>query len=388
MKRLIIIFGIIICLIATNLTIGPTQASDISDNSPTTKADGTKWRIGYCESESFITYTRTLVAIVKGLEEIGWIDNLAGFDRVAESGDSKAIWGWLASREVSPYIEFVDNAFYNLRYPDIDSEGIVERLHTQKDLDTMLVMGAAAGNLLSNSQHDTNIFVFAASNAVRSGIIESVQDSGKDHVWAHMDEQRFVRQIKAFYDIMQFKKLGMVYEDSDNARVYSAVNEVESLAKEKGFEIVRYHVREPRSADEFPRYYQEVQEAYNKLAQEVDAVYVTIASLESEKMPALFQPFYQHKIPIFSQLGNIEVQHGALMTVSVMDEVNIGRFGADNITKCFNGAKPRELEQSFQSAPVITLNAEVAKRLDFKLPFELLIVVDDVYQTIGAQNTP
>ncbi len=381
MKRLTVIIAILVIsigLTVPSLTMGARPTSVNNNDKPAARADGSKWRIGYCESESFITYNKTLAAIVKGLEEIGWITDLKGFDEAAANGDSREIWKWLASREVSPYIEFVDDGFYKLKDPGFDKEGIMTRLKQQNDIDIMLVMGGAAGVLLSE-QRDTNIFVFAASNAVRSGIIASVEDSGKDNIWAHMDETRFVRQTRAFYDIVKFKKLGIVYEDSPNARIYSAVNELESLAAEKGFEIVRYHVTEPRTPEDYPRYYQEVQAAYNKLAQQVDAVYVTIASLESDKLPVLFQPFYDHKIPIFSQLGNIEVENGALMTVSVMDEENIGRFGADNISKCLHGAKPRDLEQSFQSAPKITLNAEVAKKLDFKLPFELLIVVDEVY---------
>lgn len=382
MKKLIgtiLVLVILIGLTVPGLTMGARQTNDTITDKPATRADGSKWRIGYCESESFITYNHTLVAILKGLEEFGWITDLEGFEQVADNGDGRAIWNWLASREVSPYIEFVDNACYNLRDPEFEQNAVINRLKNVKDLDLMLVMGAAAGNMLSNADHNTNILVFAASNAVRSGIIDSVEDSGKDNVWAHMDEHRFERQTRAFYDIVKFKKLGIVYEGSDNARIYSAVNELESLAKEKGFEIVRYHVTEPRSTTEYPRYYREIQTAYNKLAQEVDAVYITIASLESNKLPQLFQPFYDYKIPIFSQLGNIEVKNGAMMTVSVMDEENIGRFGADTIIKCLEGAKPRDLQQSFQSAPRITLNAEVIKKLDFKLPFELLIVVDEVY---------
>lgn len=380
MKRLMGIVTILVILVGLTvpgLTMGARPTSS-SDDKPALRADGSKWTIGYCESESFITYNQTLVALVKGLAEIGWITDLDGFNKVAANGDSKTIWNWLASREVSPYIDFVDDGFYNLRDPDLDKEALIKQLQEQKDLDIMLVMGGAAGALLSE-QHETNIFVFAASNAVRSGIIASAEDSGQDNVWAHMDEQRFERQTRAFYDIFQFKKLGIVYEDSDNARIYSAVNELESLAAEKGFEIVRCHVTEPSHPEDYPRYYREVQAAYNKLAEDVDAMYITIASLESEKLPELLEPFYEHKIPVFSQLGNIEVKNGALMTVSVMDEENIGRFGADNISKCLLGAKPRDLEQSFQSAPRITLNAEVAKKINFKLPFELLIVVDEVY---------
>lgn len=380
MKRFIALLLILTCCLMNPYHIvNGTQTNTIDSNAPTTRADGTRWRIAYCESESFIAYNQTLVAIVKGLQEIGWISSLPDFYSIASSNDSRVIWKWLATHEVSPYIEFVDDAFYNFREPNIDKEGIVKRLNKPKDIDIMLVMGGSAGTFLSNAEHTGNIFVFAASNAVRSGIIASVEDSGKDNVWAHMDEQRFERQTRAFYDIIKFKKLGMVYEDSDNARVYSAVNEVENLAKEKGFEIVRYHVQEPRSPEEYPRYYQEVQAAYNKLAEQVDAVYVTIASLESEKLPELFKPFYEKKIPTLSQLGNIEVKNGALLSISVMDEVNIGRFGADNIGKCLLGAKPRDLEQSFQSAPKITLNSEVAKKMGFKLPFELVIVLDEVY---------
>ena len=385
MKKAIVILGLLLgCLFAFFLATCSGQPAGTGTGVQATKPEGARWRFGYCESEYFHTYNTTLVALVYGLEELGWSENLEGFDQVADS-DSTAIWSWLSSHRVSPYIEFVGDAFYNLREASFDGPALINRLQGQKDLDLLLVMGAAAGILLSNADHDTNVFVFAASNAVKSGIIASVEDSGRDNVWAHMDEQRFVRQTKAFYDAVKFEKLGMVYEDSANARVYSAVNEVESLAAEKGFEIVRYHVREPRSPEEYPGYYREVAEAYRKLAEQVDAVYVTIASLESEKLPELFQPFYDHKIPVFSQLGNIEVENGALLTVSVMDEINIGRFGADNISKCLLGARPRKTEQSFQSAPRITINAEVAKMLDFKFPFELVIVLDEAYQTIGAQ---
>lgn len=377
-KFTVILLLLTCCCLIPNPAVVSSQAN-AADSTPRARADGSKWRIAYCESESFITYSQTLTAIVKGLQETGWITVLPDFEDIASSNDSRLIWKWLAAHNISPYLEFVDDAFYNLRDPEINKAELIKRLNNPRDINLMLAMGGSAGVFLSNAELKGNIFVFAASNAVRSGIIASVQDSGKDNVWAHMDEQRFERQTRAFYDIIKFKKLGMVYEDSDNARIYSAVNEVEQLAEEKGFEIVSYHVQEPRTPEEFPRYYQEVQAAYNELAGQVDAVYVTISSLESNKLPELFEPFYEKKIPIFSQLGNIEVENGALFSISVMDTVNIGRFGADNIGKCLLGAKPRDLEQSFQSAPKIILNRKVAKKIEFKLPFELVIVLDEVY---------
>lgn len=386
MKRIIIIFIILISLLTMNLSgvinLSSSQATGEDDGlTPVAKEDGTKWRIGYCESEEFITYSKTLVGIVNGLYERGWITNLKGFDIVSSSNDSRVIWRWLAAREVSPYIEFVDDAFYNLKAGAVSAD-IIKRLNQQHNLDLMVVMGTQAGVNLSSGNPATNILVFAASNAVRAGIIESVENSGRDHVWAHMDPNRFERQLNVFYDIVKFKKLGMVYENSDIARVYSAVSEVEALAAAKGFKIVRYYVAEPRTPEDYQRYYREVREAYAKLAPQVDAMFVTVASLESDKLPELFIPFYEHKVPIFSQLGNVEVEHGALMTVSVMDELNIGRFGADTIIKCFRGVKPRELTQTFESAPRIAFNLKVAQKIGFKIPFKLIMVTDEAYPNI------
>lgn len=386
MKKVVIISLIVISLLTINVsglfTHNFSYATGEDDSyTPVTRKDGARWRIGYCESETFITYPKTLVGIVNGLYERGWITDLEGFDVVSNGSDARQIWRWLATREVSPYIEFVEDAFYNLKNGD-NSADIIERLNKQHDLDLMVAMGTQAGVDLGNASHDTNIFVFAASNAVRAGIIDSEEDSGLDHVWAHMDSNRFERQLSVFYDIVKFKKLGMVYEDSDIARVYSAVSEVENLAAEKGFEVVRYYVDEPGTPEDYQRYYREVQEAYSKLAPRVDAMFVTVASLESTKLPELFTPFYENNVAIFSQLGNVEVEYGALMTVSVMDELNVGRFGADTVIKCLKGARPRELPQVFQSSPRIIFNAQVAKKIGFKIPFELIMVTDKVYHEI------
>jgi ABC-type uncharacterized transport system substrate-binding protein len=361
----------------------PVYGQTNEGENPSTKANGTKWQLAYCESESFGNYTATLVGIVKGLAELGWVTDLDGFESIVATNSSQEIWQYLASREVSPYLEFVDNAFYNLKSAEGIDEKILERLSRNKDIDLILVMGTRGGLALANNRHDTKTLVFGASNAVRSGIIKSEEDSGLDHVWAHTDLQRFERQIKVMYDIVNFKKLGLVYEDSEVAKVYSAVSEVEKLAQEKGFEIVRYYVNEPINEEGYPLYYQQVGEAYGKLAQQVDAMYVTVASLDPRKLPGLLEPFYQKRIPVFSQLGEIEVEHGAMLTVSVMDEVNLGRYGAKTIADCLQGARPRSLEQLFQSSPKLILNLEVLKRTGFKIPYKLLMVVDRVYPGIA-----
>ncbi|OEF97132.1 ABC transporter substrate binding protein [Desulfuribacillus alkaliarsenatis] len=390
----IIVVGVFIyglALLASSLPsilANELTATNIGNEIHLVTTDDDRWRLGYVESETFSAYPETLVAIIRGLNEQGWLDLLStegldeGLARVLATNNSSEIWKWLSSNDVSTKLSFVDTAFYNLRENDSDRENIIERVQNTRDLDLLITMGAAAGHLLSTTEHNTNTLVFAASNAVRSGIIDSVEDSGQDYLWAHMDEHRFERQVKAFYDIFEFETLGIVYEDSPAARVYSAIDELEALAEEKGFNIISKHVTEPLQADEFPTYYEQVSKAYEELAGKVDAFYLSIASIESDRLPVLLHPFYEYKVPVFSQMGSIEVEHGALITVSVMDYTNIGRFGADTIIKCLEGELPRNLEQTYQSAPQINLNVEVAKMIDYKLPFELVIVVDRAYQYI------
>ena len=86
MKRLtgiIVVLIILIGLTAPGLTMANRLTGHTRADKPAPPADTIKWRIGYCESESFITYKDTLVAIVKGLEEIGWITDLEGIEQVA-----------------------------------------------------------------------------------------------------------------------------------------------------------------------------------------------------------------------------------------------------------------------------------------------------------------
>lgn len=90
MKRFMLILGILVgCLLISTTAFSETKVDN--NNQPTVNKDGSKWQIAYCESENFITYSQTLAAIINGLYEKGWIDNLEGFNEVAASGDSRLI---------------------------------------------------------------------------------------------------------------------------------------------------------------------------------------------------------------------------------------------------------------------------------------------------------
>jgi len=86
---------------------------------------------------------------------------------------------------------------------------------------------------------------------------------------------------------------------------------------------------------------------------------------------------------VFSQLGTEEVMAGALISVARADFSGVGEFGANNMIKILKGTSPRKLSQVFENIPHIALNLEVARKIGYKPPFEILLVADEIYQVIS-----
>lgn len=349
---------------------------------PELPEDGEKWRIGYCEGEPFVNFAGHLHGLLTGLDETGWIEDLEGLPYEPGQEDSRVMWQYLAQNEKSPYLEFVEDAHYSFFLEPESEEELLERLEHEGDLDLVIVMGTYAGVALSTDSHQVPVLVFSASDPLGSGIVESVDDSGSPHVWAHLDPGRDRRQVEVFYDLFEFETMGLVYEDSELGRIFSAIDDVEEVAAEQGFDIARRFVAEPVDSADYERYYSELLSAHEELAQEVDAFYLSIASIEAEKLPTLLHPFYRHDIPVFSQLGSGEVQYGALASVARADFNDIGIFGAHIIGQVLDGHKPRELTQVYMETPNIALNLEVAERVGYQVPFEVMLVADLIYHEI------
>ena len=381
----IIIVAILFSLLTASMADETTQ---IVGSTVPQMNDGQKWRIGYAETDPYGNFAGTLYGLVIGLEKLGWLSGIVDSDLPYESGqdDSKVMWSWLASHDVGPYIEFVSDAHYSFIDDEVGIETqISNRLSNERDLDLMIVMGTLAGTKVATEKHQIPTLVFSSSNAVGSGIIESVEDSGYDHIWAHMDPDRYVRQVEVFHDIFSFKTLGMVYENSELGRIYAAVDDVEGFAKERGFALERKFVNEPKSDEEFDKYYKEIKAANIELANQVDAMFITLGPWDVKKLPELLQPFIDKKIPVFSQLGPEEVTHGALLSLARPNFDGVGLFGADTIAKVLNGASPRELPQVYGDTPSIVLNLEVAELIGYQIPFDILLAADEIVPAIVRQ---
>ncbi|BAI74712.1 hypothetical protein AZL_b00490 (plasmid) [Azospirillum sp. B510] len=360
------------------------RAARATDNALLPKlTDARHWRIGYAETMPYGNYAGTLASIVKGLDALSWLSGAARMPYDAGQSDSEGLWRWLSSRDLGPRIRFVADGWYG-GLDQAPAEPILRRLESGGDLDLMIVMGTIAGRKLAVDRHAVPTLVFSTTNAVAAGIVTAADLSGRDHVWAHVDPQRYHRQIRIFHETFGFRRLGIAYENSTAGRAIASIADIEAVAGQLGYELVARHVRAPAGPDDQERYYADLAAAWGDLAQRVDAMYITFGRWTLERFPALVRVFQERGIPTFSQLGPEEVAQGALMSVARSDFDGIGQFGASVIARLANGERLRDLRQIYFDTPTIAWNLAVADRMGYRPAMSALLAADNIYTSLGA----
>lgn len=344
--------------------------------------NGKKWRIGYYEAGEYINYQQVFIGVVNQLMEIGWLEKTTIPPQ--EGSQTKDLWQWLSQNVKSKYIEFPADGHYTANWDnkirETTTNKIIQRVNAQKDIDLIIVMGTKSGLDLANDRHKTPIIVLSASDAVGSGIVKSIEDSGYDHVLARIDPFRYERQVRIFHDIIGFQKLGMIYRDDASGKSIAAYDKVKMVADERGFEIVSCLLKpDIELAEETDT----IKSCIQEIGKKADAYYVTeLKGINADTLPDLVNLINSLKIPTFSQNGSKEVKYGILMSISQAGYKYLGRFAAETIAKIFNGAKPRELDQVFEDPPTIAINLKTAEIIGYDPPVDVLGAADEIYQEI------
>jgi len=367
-------------LMAMVLTMGPGRATALEFSTHPITHAGSKWRIGYYQGGDYRYYYRYLRATVAGLMTLGWIEP-APIPRDA-SENTRALWDWLVHQASSAYLEFLEDGFYSAGWDD-DSRTrlrhlVINRLHGQRDVDLMIAMGTWAGKDLANDQHDTPTLVISSSDPIGAGILSSPKDSGRDHLFVHLDPYRFERQVRMFHDIVGFKTLGMAYEDTVAGRSYAAIDKVEQVAREKGFKILRCHTRSDIADQSLAE--QSVIRCFNQLAERVDAMYVTAqGGISPHSIPELVRITREHGVATFTQFDSDAVKQGFLLGASHQRYEPVGEFLASTMARIMNGARPRQLEPVFEQELNISINLDTANRIGLYLRADVLAAADEIY---------
>ena len=366
------------------------EVTSKSETAPHTRPDGGKYRLVLMDYDEYLPASRQLYYILTGLEELGWIGE-GTIPFTHEDIDSKPMWTRdmyeaLRDADLGPYMEFADDGFFYLGYDDENElrGKLTER--AGKDIDMILSFGTYAGKFVSDLNLPIPLIDYSATDPVASGIIESAENgSGKPNVWAQVEPSLPLRQLRYYYSVKPFKKLGIIVHADE---IISGVPDVEASSKEIGFELVKYFIEEqPRETEEeLNAYYRLVEKKINQMAGEgIDAFFLPVDLInDTERLPWLLQPLYDKKIPVYLMDDVLAVKSGGLMLICANDVQNVGRFVAEAAAKVLNGAEAGSLPCVYTSAPSIYVNYDVAQKIDYPLSLEFLAVCDEIFSTAGA----
>lgn len=380
-KNTIILCVIIFIIIVLGIIALARFSSKVFSVDPTLH-DNEKWKIAYYEGGSFIDYKLSILGTVKGLMEFGWIEpmNIPDFQN---EYDMKVVWNYLARNVESKYIAFLEDAFWSASWDDsirirVRKDAIDQ--FNKGDIDFVIAAGTWAGQDLVNDEHETPTMVISSSDPIKAGIIDRADDSGYDHILVECDPDRYRKQIELFHDIIGFERLGVIFEDSEDGRIYANYNDLEKVSKKRNFKLIVCHAQEGNSEEES---FDNAKKSYHILAPIVDAMWVGLHQGESVKfMSKLLQSMFEFKVPTWCVLGEPAVEKGVLLSITHQDFNEMGLWYAQNIAKIFNGAVPQKLPQTFENKNHILINSETARRIGYRIPGSLLEIADKIYDDI------
>jgi len=371
----------LICLAIALLLFSSSYAAD--SYPPLKKADGTRWRIGYLESGEYIDYQIIFRKIILSLMDKGWIEKREIPDTYMKKHNN--FWLWCTKNLKSDYVEFVDDAFYTSEFQEdkraANKAKLKKRIKISNDLDLIIAMGTWAGQDMADKDMNVPTIVVSSSDPLKSKIVKSADDSGYDHLHAKLEPDRYKKQIDVFFNLIGFKTLGFIMEDSLEGRTFSAYDDIIEMAEKYGFKT---EICEAKFSDLSQAEAEEnAIRCYRKLVKNVDAIYVTVhVGVSGKSIGRIVNIINKAKIPSFSQRGENEVEAGILMSISQAGFSYMADFHAEVITRIFNGEKPRDIPMQWTAPAQIALNIESAYLINWDPPFEILNAADRLYDSI------
>lgn len=343
---------------------------------PKKRNDNKKYRIAVVESGDYWEFTEHLKGILNGLKTNRWIKQSVDF---SDANSVKDIYKILSTTDYSDYIEFPPELMVNLDWGDSSYKAEKFFGKNMPDVDLIIGFGGVAGKLFSSrGKYPVPVLLEGITDPVGSGIVYSVNDSGKNYMTCRVDRTQYQRQIQLFKDFTDFKKLGIVYGDDEYGRLYGAVGDIELMSLKMGFEIVRNtNVKEVVSSNTVDLYLAALKDVCSK----ADAVYIgaSTAVTEYNIMPQIVKIIQDAGIPSFALEGDIRVKKGILLGVSSLETEKIGIYNSEKIAAILYGEVPRLLEQEFVGVPSIALNLDMAEKIGMDLPLSTLATIDQLY---------
>ena len=341
------------------------------------KKNGEKFKIGIVVSGGdYWEFFENLKGLILGFSNIGWAKNIIIPNNISKTTE---LITWINTVKYSDYIEFDIDYFVDLAWGDNLDELHKKYFENKPDVDAVIAYGGMAAKEFYNvDNYSIPVLSDAITDSFGLGITKTAIDSGKPFFTGKIDLESFKQQIRLFHKAVGFKSLGIVYGDDEYGRIYGAVRDIEEIANELGFKIIRNtNVREYMSDETVPMYL----EALKDVASKADAVYIgaSTAVTEYDITKDIVKILNKAQKPSFSLEGSIRVKDGILYSFSASGFTRAGNWVATKLSHIFSGVAPSRLSQIFENHAAMAVNVKTAEEIGYKIPIDILSNSDEIF---------
>jgi len=255
---------------------------------------------------------------------------------------------------------------------------IAHKLMSDPSVDLIICMGTAATKaLLAENNGNTPIIAMDVANPVGAGFIDADTGKGASNLTIRYVKDKWRQVFLLLAKVIPVKKLGIMYHNSPEGLLYSNVHGAREVAREQGFELVEYpHLDK---AESNASCYKGIE--YLK-AQGIDTFYISALNCfdwDKGNPKAMIDTLHEAHIKTFARDGSVHVRRGALLGLSTLEYVRLGKYYADKIAQILNFLPAGAVVEEPQYHPKITLNLVTADELFVDVPLTLLISADEIF---------
>ena len=297
----------------------------------------------------------------------------------------KEITKALQQRGVGQYIVF-PNEFHispGWNAPDSVYRAEARKLMDNPAIDVIISMGTEATKaLLLENNGKTPIMSVDVADPAGAGIVDPVTGKGAANLTIRYTKNKWFKVFALFHEALPFRRLGIMYHDSPEGLSYSNVREAREVARERGFNLVEYPFLDKAESIE------SCTKGVNRLMQQgIDAFYISALNCfdwTQANPQKIFDILNAEKIKTFARDGSVHVSKGALMGLSTLDYVPLGKFYADHMAAKLGLLPPNTQLEEAAYTPKIALNLVTAQKMGMDLPLVLLISADELFDATLA----
>ena len=239
--------------------------------------------------------------------------------------------------------------YQNAQGDQANLQTMSERLAGDNDL--ILAIATPAVQSLANIEKDTPILFTAVTDPVDAGLVASLEKPGAN-ITGTTDAGPIEEQVKLLLSVAEdAENIGIIYNSSEPNSVIQA-EQAKSILEENDQNVVVLTVYSTN----------DVQQAMESLAQDVDGVYIPTDNTLASTMATVAQVAKNYKLPVVAAAAD-QVLDGGLATYGI-DYYELGRqTGEMALDILENGATTADMAVQSSKNLELVVNEEMAEAL-------------------------